>query len=321
MGRLLAVNLISFKKLGQLVRPYLRAGCTKHVVLSMLVSVILAAPAWTAPAAHAASQIATTPKSVPKSDFTPEQALKYSQAAIGRSLADFSFTDANGETLHMSDYLGKPLVISFIYTSCSYSCPVITQTLADAVEDARDAMGNASFNVATVGFDAAADTSDRMRNFANVNSIDIDGWKFLSGDLMTVRRFSDALGFIFFKSPKGFDHLSQVTVVDSEGVIYRQIYGDNFESPLLVEPLKELVFGTTAPFASVGDLIKKVRLFCTIYDPRAGRYRFDYSIFIQLIVGTMIVGSLGVFVTRAWWRIIKESRAQRRDRKRPVSRV
>jgi len=66
-----------------------------------------------------------------------------------------------------------------------------------------------------------------------------------------------------------------------------------------------MVFGTPAPLASISDLIKKVRLFCTIYDPAADRYRFDYSIFIQLIVGTLIVGGMGVFVVREWWRIFR----------------
>jgi len=275
----------------------------KRVVLPMLAAVMLTVPAWAALAA--------------KPDYTPEQALSYSQAALGRSISGYSFTDASGETARMSDYLGKPLVVNFIYTSCSDSCPIITQTLAGAAEAARDALGRDSFNIITVGFDTAADTSERMRYFATANGIDVAGWKFLSGDLMTVTRFSDALGFVFYRSPKGFDHLSQVTVIDAKGTVYRQIYGNNFETPLLVEPLKELIFGTAAPFASVSDLIKKVRLFCTIYDPAAGRYRFDYSIFIQLIVGTLIVGSMGVFVTREWWRILRRRRAQRRNRTKP----
>jgi protein SCO1/2 len=286
-----------------------------RVFSAMLAVFMLSAPAWSAPAAQSASKIETAAKQ----DYTPQQALSYSQAAIGRSIAGYSFTDASGRTVNMSDYLGKPLVVNFIYTSCSDSCPIITQTLATAVDAARDALDHDSFNVITVGFDAAADSSDRMRHFATSNGIDVDGWKFLSGDLITVARFSDALGFVFYRSPKGFDHLSQVTVIDAGGVVYRQIYGNNFDTPLLVEPLKELVFGTAAPFASIADLIKKVRLFCTIYDPAAGRYRFDYSIFIQLIIGSLIVGSMGVFVTREWWRIYKRRRA--RLRSRPVSRV
>ena len=242
------------------------------------------------------------------SGYTPEQALSYSQAAIGRKLANYRFTDSKGNEVTMADFRGKPLVVSFIYTSCADSCPIITQTLADAAASARDALGEDSFSVISIGFDSASDRPERMRYFANQQGIDVSDWKFLSGDLPTMTGLAENLGFIFYTSPKGYDHLSQVTVIDGEGTVYRQVYGQTFELPLLVEPLKELVFGTQAPFASVGDLIKKVRLFCTIYDPAMDRYRFDYSIFIQLFVGTLIVGGMFVFVVREWVRIFRSRR-------------
>jgi len=253
----------------------------------------------------------TIAKASDKSDYTPEQALSFSQAAIGRNVANYQFTDSQGERVTMADFLGKPLVVSFIYTSCADSCPIITQTLASAAASARDALGDDSFSVISVGFDSASDSPDRMRYFATQQGIDISGWKFLSGDLPTMVGLAENLGFIFFQSPKGFDHLSQVTVIDAKGTVYRQVYGQQFDLPLLVEPLKELIFGTEAPFASVSDLIKKVRLFCTIYDPAADRYRFDYSIFIKLFVGTMIVGGMFVFVVREWYRIFRNRRRKK----------
>jgi len=247
---------------------------------------------------------------------TPEQALRFSQAALGRSVANYQFTDTNGKTVRMSDYLGKPVVVSFIYSSCAQSCPVITQTLAAATEAAQGALGDDSFSVISVGFDTTSDTPDRMRSFARQQGIRVDGWKFLSGDLPTVLAMSENLGFIFYRSAKGFDHLSQVSVISADGKVYRQVYGEDFEIPQLVEPLKELVFGTKVPFASIGDLVKKVRLFCTIYDPVSGRYRFDYSIFIMLIVGTIVVGGMTVIVARGWWRIWKISQREKAERAR-----
>lgn len=245
---------------------------------------------------------------VDKSELTQEQILEASQAALGRKVPNYAFTDSNGAPVTLADFRGKPLVVSFIYTSCSDSCPLITQTLAEAASDARDALGEQSFNVISVGFDTASDSPERMRFFANRQGIDVDDWKFLSGDLPSMLGLAETLGFTFFDSAKGFDHLSQVSVIDGEGTVYRQVYGQVFELPTLVEPLKELVFGTPAPFSSVGDLIKKVRLFCTIYDPAADKYRFDYSIFIQLFVGTLIVGGMFVFVVRQWFRIFRNSR-------------
>jgi protein SCO1/2 len=43
-----------------------------------------------------------------------------------------------------------------------------------------------------------------------------------------------------------------------------------------------------------------VRLFCTIYDPSTGRYRFDYSIFVAMIIGILCLASIAIFIVRAW---------------------
>ena len=231
-----------------------------------------------------------------------DAALARSQAAIGRSVGDFTFRDTAGRAVSLAEFRGRPLVVSFVYSSCYHTCPVITSTLSDAVSVARDALGDDSFAVVSVGFDVANDTPDRMRAFARQNGVRGSGWTFLSGTLAQVAGLADSLGFTFYKSSKGFDHLAQVTVIDATGVVRRQIYGETFATPHLVQPLKELILGTPAPFASLEDLIKAVRLYCTIYDPAAGRYRFDYSLFVQIAIGAFIVIFLSVFVVRGWWR-------------------
>jgi protein SCO1/2 len=229
-------------------------------------------------------------------------ALRYSRTAIGRQVGDHSFTNSLNRKVTLADYRGKPLVVSPIYTGCADICPVVSETLADAVEVAREAIGDDSFRVVTVGFDARHDTPARMRAFALSHGLDMANWEFLSADGDTVDRLAEDIGFVFFPSPKGFDHMSQTTVLDSEGRVYRQIYGAAFETPLLVEPLKQLVFGGRIDMQSWDGIVNRVRLFCTIYNPATGRYRFDYSIFISMVVGSLTLGAIAFVLVRAWLR-------------------
>jgi protein SCO1/2 len=92
------------------------------------------------------------------------------------------------------------------------------------------------------------------------------------------------------------------TVIDQEGVIYRQIYGGVFEAPALVEPLKDLVYGRRSDWTSVAGLINRVRLFCTLYDPRTGSYRFDYSPFVGMAIGFVALAGVAGFALREWRR-------------------
>lgn len=235
--------------------------------------------------------------------YDADAALEHSQAAIGRQLGDHEFTDTDGNLVRLNDYAGTPLLISLIFTSCYHTCPVTTRYLGKTVDIAREALGEDSFRVVTVGFDAPNDTPETMRVFAREQGINVPGWDFLSGSKETIARLIDDLGFVHFPSPRGFDHIVQVTVVDRDGVIYRQVYGEMFEIPWLVEPLKELVFNNpqTDPHSFAG-VLDRIRLFCTVYDPTTGRYETDYSLFIQVAIGLMIVLSVGYYLLLERWR-------------------
>jgi len=223
-------------------------------------------------------------------DYEPEAALSFSQAAVGREIGGWEFIDARGKAVNLSRYAGRPLLISMIFTSCHMVCPAITHHLDVAVQDARKALGNDSFQVITVGFDTPVDTPEAMRLFARRQGIEDPNWAFLSGSPENVRGLMEQVGFVYFPSPRGFDHINQVTVIDRDGVVYRQVYGAAFDLPWLVEPLKELVFNRPQPNEHFAlGLLNRIKLFCTVYDPNTGRYRFDYSLFVGMAIGGILI--------------------------------
>lgn len=254
-----------------------------------------------AAAAIALSVLAGAARADTGSVIDADAALAASQRAIGRLVSDHGFADSQGGAYRLAAARGKPLVVNLIYTSCYHTCPMIVQNLGRAVAAAQGALGRDSFDVATIGFDVGADTPPRMRSFARSHGVGGPNWRFLSADAETIARLTDELGFVFAASPKGFDHLAQVTILDRDGRVYRQVYGDDFAMPAVVEPLKQLLLGP-ADLASVGGWINKVKFLCTVYDPTQNRYRFSYSIFISIVGGAMTMVGIGVVVVRAWLR-------------------
>lgn len=239
--------------------------------------------------------------------YDADAALAISQAAVGNVLPDLEFDAADGRKVRLSELRGKPVLISLIFTSCYHVCPAITKHLGTAVDAARNALGDDSFRVLTIGFDTANDTPDAMRNFARQQRIADDDWLFLSADSVTMATMTDHIGFVYFPSPRGFDHINQVTIADRDGVIYTQVYGAGFELPALVEPLKELVFNRPqAGGHLLTGLIDRVKLFCTVYDPATGLYRFDYSLFVQIAVGALVLLVFG------GWFVIEARKSRRR---------
>lgn len=222
--------------------------------------------------------------------YSEDEALEISQAAIGRKLANLQFTDSSGKPVSLADYGGQPLLVSLVFTSCHHVCPALTRHLKIAVDSAREALGHDSFRVVTIGFDTANDTPEKMRYFARQQGISDPEWAFLSASADTMAKLVENVGFIYFTTPRGFDHITQLTIVDRHGMIYGQVYGGAFELPWLVEPLKDLVFNRPQSAHNLfSGMVDRVKLFCTVYDPNTGRYRIDYSLFVQIAIGALVV--------------------------------
>lgn len=232
--------------------------------------------------------------------FDEKHALKVSQGVLGKVPRDAALTRADGTKARLSDYRGKPLVVSLIYTSCYHVCPATTQHLAKVARTARAALGTDSFRILTIGFDTPKDTRQAMARFAREQRVDLPGWDFASVDAATLAQLAEDFGFLYFPAPQGFDHLIQATVLDAGGKIYRQVYGMTFDTPLLVEPLKELVFGEPRAASFLEGLGNRIKLFCTVYDPATDRYRFDYSIFLGGVIGLTGLGLVAFLVVREW---------------------
>ncbi len=238
-----------------------------------------------------------------------EQAVRTSQAAIGRTVANWQFTDHRGRALRTADLLGKPWVASFVYTGCFQVCPATTQFLRSAVKAARDALGPGRFRVVTVGFNQPFDTPEALAAFARKQGIDVDDWIFVAPRAVDVDALLSQFGLAVKATPAGFDHLVQATIVDAQGRIHRQVYGEAFELPMFVGPLKELLSGQAAQSANLEDIWLKVKLYCTVYDPASGRYRFNYSLFVELFAGITFLGALVVLMLREARRHGRSARA------------
>lgn len=249
---------------------------------------------------------AATPK------LDAEIAYKESQAAIGRATGDHMLIDLRGRSLALADLRGRPLVVSLVFTSCATTCPITTEHLRSQILAARRAVGGDGFAVLTFGFDASADTPARLSAFANAHRIaGLEHWYVASADADTTAAFLKDLGFSFRAGARGFDHVTQTTILDADGRVYRQVYGEDFPLPVLVEPLKDLVLGTSTRSVAPADLWNRINFICTVYNPLTGAYRFDYGIFFGIFFGAVSLMVTALVILRLWLERRRAFRATR----------
>jgi protein SCO1/2 len=248
------------------------------------------------------------PGTVPALD--PGEALRVSEAAIGQMVPDFVLLDRQGRPVRLASYRGKPLLVSFIYTGCFQVCPTQTRALYEAVRGLDKMLGPHQFNVVSIGFNQPFDSYEAMRAFATQHGIDYPNWEFLSPAPALVPALTRAFGFSYVATPAGFDHVLGVTVVDAQGRIHSQVYGDRLRADTLGGPLRQLLLDVPAPTASaLSSVVERVRILCTVYDPDTGEYRYDYKLILEIIGGLLFFSSVAIYFLLEW-------RDRRRARRR-----
>jgi len=107
---------------------------------------------------------------------------------------DVVLRDQEGRRVNLAKALAdpKPVVLSFIFTSCTTICPVLTATMAQTQQslgpDASDV------RMLSISIDPDYDTPARLRQYAQRFHAG-EGWEFLTGDradILAVQRAFDA---------------------------------------------------------------------------------------------------------------------------------
>ncbi len=254
--------------------------------------------------------MATTP--VDAARLESETAFAQSQAAIGNQTGDYTLRDAKGRRMALADLRGKPLVISLIYTSCASVCPLVTDHLVDAVAKARDTVGDGSFNVLTFGFDASEDKPAQLTGFSGTHGLSgLKDWYVASADAETTAALLKDLGFSYRSAAGGFEHVTQTTILDADGKVYRQVYGVDFPLPQLMEPLMDLTLGRVTRSVAPVDLWNRLTFLCTVYNPLTGAYRFDYGVMFGIFFGGLSLILSGLVIVRLWLERRRALKAQR----------
>lgn len=213
-----------------------------------------------------------------------KEALRLSQSVIGQPVGDHVLVDRLERPVALSRYRGKPLVVNFIYTACFQVCPTTTRNLQKTLDVAVTTLGPDRFNVISIGFNQPFDSPQALRSFSQQYGIRLPNWEFLSPAPAIVDEVTRNFGFSYVATAAGFDHLNQVTIVDAEGRIVRQVYGEKFTAQDLVEPLKRMVTGAPIPpqVGTLDEMIQRIRIMCSVYDPVTGRYRTNYALYFEI---------------------------------------
>jgi protein SCO1 len=153
----------------------------------------------------------------------------------------FTLTSQDNGRLSLTQLQGKVVAVTFIYTSCADTCPLLTAKLARLQSWlGRDFGRTVSFVAITV--DPERDTPEILRRYAAAHGADLRGWMFLTGTAAEIRDVTRRYGVYYRRTPRGdVDHTFLTSVVDQHGTLRVQYLGVRFDPNELLGDIRALL--------------------------------------------------------------------------------
>jgi protein SCO1 len=122
---------------------------------------------------------------------------------------DFTLRDQDGKVARLSAYRGRPVILTFMYSTCRDTCPLTAQQIKGAMDD----LGH-DVPALAVSVDPAQDTPARARRFLLRQGL-TGRMRFLLGDRARLAPIWKAYGIAPQRDK--FDHSAYVLLIDSRG--------------------------------------------------------------------------------------------------------
>jgi protein SCO1/2 len=122
----------------------------------------------------------------------------------------FALKDQDGKVATLAQYRGRPVMLTFMYSTCRDTCPLTAQQ----IKGAMDQVGH-DVPALAISVDPANDTPLNARRFVNRQGL-TQRMRFLLGDRAQLAPVWKAYGIR--PQGKGFEHTAYVVLIDGKGV-------------------------------------------------------------------------------------------------------
>jgi protein SCO1 len=182
------------------------------LALAMVTSFLLAAVMQVGPSREEIYEAART-RSLPEIAPAPE----------------FTLTSQDGAQVSLANLRGKVVAVTFIFTRCAATCPLLTPTMS-LVQDRLGGDFGSKVAFASITVDPEHDTPETLKLYAQAYGADVAGWSFLTGPPPVVADLARRYGVFAAKTEDdGVDHSLLTTIVDQQGIIRVQYLGVRFD--------------------------------------------------------------------------------------------
>jgi protein SCO1 len=151
---------------------------------------------------------------------------------------DFTLTSQDGAEVSLAKLRGKVVAVTFIFTRCTITCPVLTPMMS-LVQDRLGGDFGSKIAFASITIDPEHDTPEMLKLYAQTYGADLAGWSFLTGPPSVIADLTRRYGV--FAAKADIEHTFLTSIIDQRGTIRVQYLGVRFDPEEFSRDLVSLV--------------------------------------------------------------------------------
>jgi len=142
----------------------------------------------------------------------------------GQAIPDIELIDQDGKPFRLSDFKGKALLVTFIYTRCPLPefCPALSSLFAKVHENlAKTPAVYARTHLLTISFDPKNDAPNVLRTYGlgylHDNPSGFAHWTFAAPGADELKKLAEAFGLLYVEEADQISHSINIILIGPDG--------------------------------------------------------------------------------------------------------
>jgi protein SCO1/2 len=152
--------------------------------------------------------------------MTPIQSVETAAPIPAKSILSWEFTNELGQAVHLNDFRGQALGVTFFYTRCPIPefCPRLSKNFQMAQEKLETMRGApTNWHLISVSFDTDSDSPESLRLYGERYHYDPAHWTFLTGSAEKIAALARACGARYDAAGGTINHNFRTLIINAAG--------------------------------------------------------------------------------------------------------
>jgi protein SCO1/2 len=154
---------------------------------------------------------------------------------VGEKLPDFQLTDQDGKPVHLSDFHGKAVVLTFIYTRCPLPnfCPLMSKNFAEVQQRLTKELPG-KYHLLSITMDPDFDRPEVLKEYASRYDANSTDWSFVTGTPEQISFVAGLVGLYYVRENGLISHDLRTALIGPDGKLVH-LWKSNVWTPYEVQ--------------------------------------------------------------------------------------